>query len=216
MNIPDRPKIYHITHLDNLPGIVSDGALLSDRRISEAKGAAVTIGMSKIKQRRLGLPVHCHPHGRVGDYVPFNFCPRSVMLYVIHRGNHPDLTYGGGQGPIVHLQADALRAIEWAGRSGRGWAISLQNAGTAYADFRCAASGLGELDWSAIRSNDFRQAEVKEKKQAEFLMHHEFPWELVERIGVHSTVVRDRASAAIATTAHQPAVEIQPGWYFPA
>ena len=214
MTVPKRPKIYHITHVDNLPGIVSDGALLSDRRISEAKGAAVTIGMSKIKQRRLLLPVHCHPRGHVGDYVPFNFCPRSVMLYVIHRGDHPGLTYRGGQGPIVHLEADARRVIEWAGRSGRAWAISLQNAGGAYAEFRCTAPGLRELDWSAIRSNDFRQPEVQEKKQAEFLIHHEFPWELVERIGVHSGAARDRATAAIAAASHQPSVSIQPTWCF--
>ena len=216
MSAPERPKIYHITHVDNLPRIVSDGALLSDRRISEARGAAVTIGMSKIKQRRLGLPVHCHPRGRVGDYVPFNFCPRSVMLFVIHRGNHEELTYRDGQGPIVHLQADIPSVIEWAGRLGRGWAISLQNAGTAYAEFRCTASGLRDLDWSAIRSNDFRQAEVKEKKQAEFLMHHEFPWELVERIGVRTSAMRDRAIDAIAAASHQPPVSLQPGWYFPA
>ena len=214
MTVPKRPKIYHITHVDNLPGIVSDGALLSDRRISEAKGGAVTIGMSKIKQRRLLLPVHCHPRGHVGDYVPFNFCPRSVMLYVIHRGDHPELTYRGGPGPIVHLEADARRVIEWAGRSGRAWAISLQNAGGAYAEFRCTAPGLRELDWSAIRSNDFRQPEVQEKKRAEFLIHHEFPWELVERIGVHSGAARDRATAAIAAASHQPSVSIQPTWYF--
>lgn len=214
MTVPERPKIYHITHVDNLPRIVSDGGLLSDRLIGEAKGAAVTIGMSKIKQRRLGLPVHCHPRGHVGDYVPFNFCPRSVMLYVIHRGDHPELAYRGGQGPIVHLQADAHGVIEWARRFGRGWAISLQNAGTAYAEFRCMASGLRELDWPAIRSTDFRQAEVKEKKQAEFLVHYEFPWELVEQIGVHSGAVRDRVTDVIATASHRPRVSIRPSWYF--
>ena len=214
MTVPAQPKIYHITHIDNLPRIVSDGALLSDRRIIDRGGPAAAIGMPTIKQRRLRLPVHCDPRAHVGDYVPFYFCPRSVMLYVIHRGNHPDLTYGGGQGPIVHLQADARTVIEWAGRSGRGWAISLQNAGTAYADFRCTTAGLGELDWPAIQSNDFRQAEVKEKKQAEFLMHYELPWELVERIGVHSGAVRDRVTAAIAAGSHQPPITVQPTWYF--
>ena len=216
MSMPARPKIYHITHVDNLPGIVGGGGLLSDRRIIEAGGPAVAIGMSRIKHRRLNLPVPCHPIGSVGDYVPFNFCPRSVMLSAIWYANNPDLVYKLGQSMIVHLEADALRAIEWAGSLGRGWAISLQNAGTAYAEFRCTASGLRELDWPAIRSNDFRQTEVKEKKQAEFLMHHEFPWELVERIGVRSGAVRDRVTAAIAAGSYQPPVSIQPGWYFPA
>jgi hypothetical protein len=60
--------------------------------------------MSAIKRRRVEeLEVSCHPGTKVGDYVPFYFCPRSVMLYVIHRANHPDLSYRGGQEPIVHL-----------------------------------------------------------------------------------------------------------------
>jgi len=51
--------------------------------------------------------VKCHPGTKVGQYVPFYFCPRSIMLYILHRGNHPDLDYREGQGPILHLQADS-------------------------------------------------------------------------------------------------------------
>jgi hypothetical protein len=100
---PLRPKVYHITHVDNLEPIVRERVLLSDATIIARGGPTAGIGMSKIKQRRLTLPARCNPGSRVGDYVPFYFCPRSVMLYVIHCGNHPELTYRGGQGPIVHL-----------------------------------------------------------------------------------------------------------------
>jgi hypothetical protein len=58
--------------------------------------------MSTIKERRLRLAIECRPGLRVGDCVPFYFCPRSVMLFLLDRGNHPDLTYRGGQGPILH------------------------------------------------------------------------------------------------------------------
>ena len=72
--------------------------------------------MSGIKRRRLeDLEVYCHPGTKVGDYVPFYFCPRSVMLFVIHRANHPELTYREGQGPIVHLEADLPSVIQRAG-----------------------------------------------------------------------------------------------------
>jgi hypothetical protein len=30
MTVPARPKIFHITHVDNLPQFLSDGALLPD------------------------------------------------------------------------------------------------------------------------------------------------------------------------------------------
>lgn len=58
--------------------------------------------MSSIKQRRLTLSLNSDPDLHVGDCVPFYFCPRSVMLFLIHRRNQ-ELAYQGGQEPIVHL-----------------------------------------------------------------------------------------------------------------
>lgn len=114
MTPPAEAKIYHITHVDNLPGILADGGLVSDPTMIGRGGAIATIGMSSIKQRRLALPVDCHPGDQVGDYVPFYFCPRSIMLFVIHCANHPELTYRGGQGPIIHLEADLNEVVAWA------------------------------------------------------------------------------------------------------
>ena len=63
--------------------------------------------MNQIKERRLKeLTLSSHPGLHVGDCVPFYFCPRSIMLYLIYRANHPELAYRGGQKPIVHLEAD--------------------------------------------------------------------------------------------------------------
>jgi ssDNA thymidine ADP-ribosyltransferase, DarT len=93
------------------------------------------IGMSGIKARRLALPVPCHAGDCVGDYVPFYFCPRSIMLYVIHCANHPELTYRGGQEPIIHLEADLHGVVGWAQQQGRRWAFSLSNAGANYTEF---------------------------------------------------------------------------------
>lgn len=112
--VPAQPRIYHITHVDNLPAVFEDGGLSSDAAMIARGGPAASIGMSSIKQRRLDLPVKCHPGDRVGDYVPFYFCPRSIMLYIIYCANHPDLSYHGGQGPIVHLEADLHEAVAWA------------------------------------------------------------------------------------------------------
>src|ERR1022692_5175688 len=106
MAVPAQPKLYHITHVNNLPAILAAGGLWSDAAIIGRGGPTASIGMSNIKQRRLGLPVKCHPGDHVGDYVPFYFCPRSIMLYLIYCANHPDMSYHGGQGPILHLEAN--------------------------------------------------------------------------------------------------------------
>jgi hypothetical protein len=214
MPVPARPKIFHITHVDNLASIVRDGELLSDAALIARAAGVAGIGMSSIKQRRLKLPVRCHPGDHVGDCVPFYFCPRSIMLFLIHCKNHPDLSYRGGQEPIVHLEYDLQEVAAWASANQRRWAFTLSNAGASYAEFRSRLDQLGDIHWDAVTSTDFRSPAVKEGKQAEFLVHGFVPWELVARLGVHSPGVKARASAAISPHHHKPRIEVVPGWYY--
>lgn len=55
---------------------------------------------------------------------------------------------------------------------------------------------------------------VKEGKQAEFLLHDDFPWSLAQRIGVASQAIADRTQAALVNAAHKPQISQQPSWYF--
>lgn len=211
---PKHPKIYHITHVDNLPAIVAANMLKSDARMIAEGGPAAPIGMSRIKQRRLTLPVTCHPGDYVGEYVPFYFCSRSVMLFMLHKANDPDIPRKDGQGPIVHLEADLHTVVKWAQGKNRKWAFSLSNAGAGYAEFRNDAADLDEIDWPAVANNSWSPPSIKEGKQAEFLVHNTFPWELVERIGFYSMVTGRKATSAVAPAAHHPAIEMKTTWYY--
>lgn len=214
-DLTDRPKIYHITHVDNLADIIGDTGLVSDRVMFERGGPTQAIGMSEIKRRRLEeLNVTCHSGTKVGDYVPFYFCPRSVMLYVIFRSNDPELKYRGGQEPIIHMEADLFKVIRWAEDERKRWAFSLTNAGAYYSEFYAHINELSQLDWAAIKAEDFRDPAVKEKKQAEFLLHEQFPFDLVERIGVRSTTIKRQTDDAVRNSNYRPAIEIKPAWYF--
>lgn len=213
MPVPANPKIYHIVHVDNLASIIADGGLWSDAVMVQRQGGTV-IGMGSIKQRRQQLPVTCHPGTHVGDYVPFYFCSRLIMLYVIYCANHAELAYKGGQQPIVHLEADLNKVVAWAAANGQRWAISLSNAGAVYTQFRTGLDKLNEINWGAIAASDFRPADVKEGKQAEFLMQQSFPWHLVERIGVHSQPIVPRVATAMQGAEHRPVLEIKRDWYY--
>jgi hypothetical protein len=212
---PAHPKLYHITHVGNLRSIASDGELVSDRAMIARGRPVQAIGMSRIKRRRVEeLELDCHPGTKVGDYVPFYFCPRSIMLYVIHRANHPELTYHGGQEPIVHLEADVYMVIQWAMRSRVRWAFSLTNAGARYTVFRSRADHLDQLDWPAIAATDFRSTAIKERKQAEFLIHGRIPLDLIERVGVSSMDIRAQAAALLADAGRRIRIEVRQDWYF--
>lgn len=209
---PAEPKIYHIVHVDRLASIVADGSLWCDAVLQRRARPGTVVGMSTIKRRRLTYRVKCRPGLNVGGCVPFYFCPRSIMLYVIHMANSPELDYHGGQGPIVHLEADLHEAVAWAERSGRRWAFTLSNAGSDYFEDRCDLSQLDEIDWTAIRARDWRAC--KEGKQAEFLVEQSFPWALVRRVGVFTAESYNGAMDAMRSADHRPAVTVQPRWYY--
>ena len=215
MTVPARPRVYHITHIDNLAEIVANGAIWSDAVMAERGGPAAPIGMSEIKRRRLEqLQVKCHPGDFVGEYVPFYFCPRSIMLYLIYMANHPELSYRGGQDAIVHLEADLTEVVAWADSISRRWAFTLSNAGAFYTEFRDDLGALGEVDWDAVENRDFRSSEVKEGKQAEFLMYESFPWSLVRSIGVRSDAIAQHATFILSGTADAPPIAVRHDWYY--
>ena len=212
--IPTNPKIYHITHISNIDGILADKVLWSDAKRLEFGLDCEIVGMSVIKRRRLEeLEVKCHSGTMVGEYVPFYFCPRSIMLYILYMGNHPDLNYRGGQGPILHLQADLETAIQWANEKDIRWAFSDRNAGERIANFYNDPDDLNEINWSAVEATDFRDMLVKEGKQAEFLIYESFPWELVEKIGVCNHRIRDQVIEKLGNGA-SPEVSIEKDWYY--
>ena len=217
MAVPADPKIYHIVHVDRLPSIISDGSLHCDAEIVERHAAnprlGTMIGMHAVKQRRLtDLKLTSHPDLYVGQCVPFYFCPRSVMLFVIYMKNHSELVYRVGQGPIVHLEADLRDTVAWADQNRVRWAFTLSNAGSFYFEDRCDLAQLNEIDWDAVKAGNWNNR--MEDKQAEFLVEHEFPWNLFQRIDVHSQKTYGRVQRAMQAVAHRPTVEIKPDWYY--
>lgn len=213
MTVPAQPKLYHIAHVDRLPSIVADGCLWCDAEVARRRPVGTMIGMNTIKQRRLSeLRLNSHPDLHVGGCVPFYFCPRSVMLYLIYQANHPELAYRGGQEPIIHFEADLHAVAAWAQANSRRWAFTLSNAGARYFEDRCNLAQLDEIDWDAVQARDWQQR--KEGKQAEFLLQHSFPWTLVQRIGVQSPAVYRQVANALPAQGHRPAVEIRTDWYY--
>ena len=210
MPVPRHPKLYHITHGDNLREIIAAGGLLADSEAVQGK-APTRIGNAEVVARRKLRPVPDHPGTCVGDYVPFFFCPRSVMLYVISCRNSPGLDYTAGQRPIVHLEADLRRVVKWTDDRRVPWAFTLSNAARDDAEFRYRLDDLIDVDWDAVEALWWRGPSM-EPKQAEFLVHQGVPWSLVERIGVLDDRVARRVSEITVGTAMR--VDVRPEWYY--
>ena len=85
------PKIYHLTHVDNLQSIVAAGELIPEASIVQQGVSPTAVAMSRIKQRRLGLPITCRPGVFAGHRVPFYLCPGPVMHYPLPESNRVEL-----------------------------------------------------------------------------------------------------------------------------
>lgn len=215
---PEKVWIYHIVHKDRLQSIMDDGFLWSDAETRARASAGTTVGMMGIKNRRLATNLSSHPDLTVGACVPFYFCPRSIMLFLLHRGNHPEVTYRGGQEPIVHLVSELPPTVAWAGENELRWAFTLSNAGSSYFEDRADLGALDEIDWNAVTATKWSgngvSRQVKEGKQAEFLVERCFPWTLVQGIGVRSEAVGRDVTRMMAGRAHKPTVKALPTWYY--
>lgn len=203
---PATTLIYHITDVENLPGILNDRGLWADAKMVK-RNPAVTIGYDHIKLRRLQeIRVECCGNRFVGEFVPFYFCPRSPMLYTVNIGKtgRPP----GCQKSIVHLVSRMAQGIELA----KPWAISSGNAGAYHTTYRAEPEALDGLDWEAIRATQWQG--LTHLKSAEFLVHDFFPWERIEKIGCHNSSVAELVRSVLKTSPHFPAIEVKPLWYY--
>lgn len=94
------------------------------------------------------------------------------------------------------------------------WAFSFSNAGAYYTRFSADPNELVGLNWSAVDSTDFRDAAVKEGKQAEFLVHDFFSIGHCDLVGVVNAEMLSRASAAFSPLPNPPKVAVRSDWYY--
>lgn len=205
-NLTD-PDIFHITHVENLAGIIAAGGLFSDSALAAQKNAVTNIGYTQIKAGRLTKPVPSYPGTTVGQFVPFYFCPRSVMLYVVNRGNTG--LPPGCQVDIAHL----VSRVSVASKHGQ-WAFTTMNAAAAFTtQFYTSLNHLSHVQWWAMAQTHWQQC--KDERQAEFLVRDFFPWTAVQEIWVHGGPAAQRLQALLQGAHHQPTVHVRPDCYYP-
>ena len=216
----EHKRIYHITHISNLPGILSEGGLWCDARNVADSHCRQSIGYNVIKDRRLRKPVkslHGKPVSRggcVGDYVPFYFTVRSPMLFTISKGNVP--SFSGTQDEIIYLVSSTKEVL----KAGLNWCYTNGHSVEEISDFFDDLRHLDKIDWDIIKSRIWRntpdQPDRKRKKQAEFLIHQFFPWDCVIGLAAINEQMAGKAREILNSTSdsHLPPIKALPRWYY--
>lgn len=99
---PDRKRphdwiVWHFTHADNLPGIITAGRLLADSAVTPTTEVAYN-PVKELRRHKVVAPDSRYPASMASDHVPFYIAARSPMLYVVCKGHSG---YSGGAGPLV-------------------------------------------------------------------------------------------------------------------
>jgi hypothetical protein len=99
--------------------------------------------------------------------------------------------------------------------SGRPWFFTDLHADLAYARQFDTLDKLTEVPWSVMPRRQWGgDQEVKEKRQAEFLVHDWCPWSAIQTIAVINNAMAERVANVIAESSHKPIVQVHRDWYY--
>lgn len=213
MSVRAKPTyIFHITHIQNLAKILSNGCLWCDNERKVKNLDTKGIAYEAIKERRAQRLVSTCKKGVVADYVPFYFAPRSPMLYAIHRGTVD--TYQGGQEFILHL----VSKVESVVQNNLPFTFTNGHAEMALTEFYESLDDLNKIDWDLMKSTRWNDTESdanrKWRRQAEFLVHNNFPVTLIAGIGVMSEKVKIEVEKILKAKDVEISVKVLPNWYY--
>lgn len=208
--------LFHFTHVDNLPTILTTGALISDRLAQ--RRTTTDVGDQDVKAARRACVVPVGPGGCVDEYVPFYFAARSPMMFRIacdHRdgvgGRYPD-----GDHPLVYLVTSVERVVA----AGLPWVASDGNcasAVTTYVDSRLDLDG--HVDWNVMALQIWRDTpedpDRRRRRAAEFLVHERLPVDLLLGCATQSEDMADTVRGLLTDAGHGGMhLRVRPDWYY--
>ena len=214
MSIPDPTLIYRLLHVDNLRMCLRRGALHAPNCTPQNGLIYKTIHNVDIQEARQATRIPCGPGGVIHDYVSFYFGPRSPMLFQLHTGWN--IEYEERQDPLIYLVSTA-QVIH---NSGAAFVFSNGHGIAVFTNWFDQLEDLSEVDWAAVYADywrdDVNDMDRQRRKQAEFLVHQQCDWDLIQEIGVAHQSMKSKVEGILAEFAaplRRP-VRIRPEWYY--
>ena len=174
---------YRISHIKNLPKILEVGLCTKSHPLASPN--YIRIGNPEIINSRNSTKVRLANFGNIGDYVPFYFTPRSIMLYNIVTGYYGSLVPKVDRKDIIIIRCE----INKLSKVNRFFFTDGQ-ANDAFTKHYSDLSQLDQLDWKIIQNSEFSKSsddfDRARRYQAEFLVYNEVPVEAIESILVYN------------------------------
>lgn len=212
--MPVPTPIYRFFHIDNLEICLHRGALHAPNHTPKNSHVYRTIHNLAIQENRRVRPIPCGPGGVIHDYLGFYFGPRSPMLLQLSTGRVEG--YTEGQNPLIYVVSSA-QAIH---SSGTSFVFSDGHGIAAYTDWYDDLGKLDKVDWDTVAArywfSTVEDMDRQRRKQAEFLVHRQCDWALIETLGVLDAGAKAKVEQVLSrfdTSLRRP-VNICPDWYY--
>lgn len=204
--MPDLNKIYiyRMTHIENIPHILTHGIThISSPRSNKAY---VPIGDGSLISSRANYDM---PNGRkLGDYIPFYFGVRMPMLYVMQKGfNNVAATRAQD---VVYCVSNVQKVLDL----NLDFVFTDGHAIDRISTFHYPAEAASIdtiIDLPSIRNTDFRDPYRKWRKQAELLIASDLPVNAILGYIVYDQAAKDKL---VAAGVEEKNVFIKPDYYF--
>ncbi|MET3501754.1 hypothetical protein ABIC45_003366 [Mucilaginibacter rubeus] len=207
----NRTFCYRITHRDNLSHILQYG-LLNKNHVNADPGF-VAIGNPEIIDVRSTTPVYLKGYGLVGEYVPFYFTPRSIMLYNIVTGYYAPKVPKREKEEIIVIRCMIKRLIMQ-----DRWFFTNGQANDEETTHFANINFLDRIDWSCIQQSNFSKSDGdydrQRRYQAEFLVYESVPVACIESICVYNEKVQAWAQKMINDSGKQIPLHIHKPYFF--
>lgn len=202
---------YRITHINNLSLLLQNGII--NKHHPKANNNYIDIGNPEIIDVRSTVPVRIGNYGMIGDYVPFYFTPKSIMLFNIITGYwHPKVPRRSrGEILVIRCLISDLAALPQ-------WFFTNGQANDMASDHYNNLKNLEEIDWHSIQNSNFSKSDGdydrQRRYQAEFLVHRQVPLASVESLNVYNGQAANIVNQVLIQNSINLAVNIQPQYFF--
>jgi hypothetical protein len=188
-------RIYHVTHIDNLPLIIESDAVLA------GQAPAVDISSAENREARRDTAVG---DGVVSDYVPFFLSPNATVWSAL-RAQQADPRLSP---EVRDLPAGEFVILVSTVKVASTMEVAVANGDAANSFTRIATTA--DTNDRALRS---LRADDDAILGAELLVKGAFPFEQVALIGVSNDRARDAVKQVLQLAAHEPKVAVYPPWF---
>lgn len=209
-NQPKNTLIYRMIHYQNLELIMKYGIHCPNSSVKIPE--FINIGLNNLIAKRGNKKVSIKPNGVINDYVPFYFCYKSPMLFLISKDGNKD--YSGSQEEIIYL----VSSVEKIEEAGIEYVFTDGHASEIITKFYNTKDDLVNLDWDTINAkfwnNDINDIDRQRRKQSEFLVHNTLPWDCLLGIAVNNEQVLEQVKTCLSKYNKQIYTVVRRDWYY--